>query len=147
MKAAGILARRAAVLASLVLLAAPGRADEAAAWEALRAGGHVAFIRHASTVAGFGDPSGYTLDDCATQRNLSEKGREESRRIGERLTQEYLRQLMADELGGAQLTRRYALALQQFGRVAHEVPGDVVFDGLLLIARRAGLLDGRSHRT
>ena len=67
----------------LVLLGTPGvsLADEAV-WRLLESGGQVAVIRHASTVAGFGDPPGFRLDDCATQRNLSEAGREESRRIG-----------------------------------------------------------------
>ena len=79
---------RAFLLAALAVLAAPALADEAAAWAALRAGGHVALIRHASTEPGLGDPSGYRRDDCATQRNLSEQGRAESRRIGERFRRE-----------------------------------------------------------
>jgi hypothetical protein len=29
-----------------------------------------------------GDPPGFRLDDCATQRNLSEAGREQARQIG-----------------------------------------------------------------
>jgi len=68
----------------LVLLGLPGaaQADEAL-WDLLKAGGQVAVIRHASTVPGFGDPPGFRLDDCATQRNLSGAGREEARRIGE----------------------------------------------------------------
>ncbi len=67
----------------LVLLGTPGAslADEAL-WGLLEAGGQVALIRHASTVPGFGDPPGFQLDDCATQRNLSEAGRDEARRIG-----------------------------------------------------------------
>jgi broad specificity phosphatase PhoE len=81
-------ARRAFLAAFLAILAAPAFADEAAAWAALRAGGHVALIRHASTVPGLGDPPGYRLDDCATQRNLSAQGREESRRLGERFRKE-----------------------------------------------------------
>lgn len=55
---------------------------EEPAWDALRGGGQVVLIRHASTVAGLGDPPGFRLDDCATQRNLSEAGRAEARRIG-----------------------------------------------------------------
>jgi phosphohistidine phosphatase SixA len=51
----------------------------------LRAGGHVLLMRHASTEAGLGDPPGFRLDDCSTQRNLSDTGRDEARRIGERL--------------------------------------------------------------
>ena len=35
-----------------------------------------------STAPGGGDPPGFRLDDCSTQRNLSDDGREEARRIG-----------------------------------------------------------------
>jgi len=80
--------RREFLLSGLALLALPASADEAAAWAALRAGGHVALIRHASTESGLGDPPGYRLDDCSTQRNLSAAGREEARRIGERFRKE-----------------------------------------------------------
>ncbi len=70
-------------------LAAAGHAlaDEAL-WARLREGGHVLLIRHASTEPGLGDPKGYRLDDCSTQRNLSPQGREESKRIGERFRRE-----------------------------------------------------------
>ena len=67
-------ARRAFLAA---LRGAPGRrrprADEAL-WAQLRDGGHVILIRHAATDPGLGDPPGFRLDDCATQRNLSEAG-------------------------------------------------------------------------
>jgi phosphohistidine phosphatase SixA len=79
---------RAIAAGSLACLALPALADEEAAWKALRAGGHVALMRHASTEPGLGDPPGYRLDDCATQRNLSAQGREEARRIGETLRKE-----------------------------------------------------------
>jgi phosphohistidine phosphatase SixA len=42
----------------------------------------VLLMRHAITEPGVGDPPGYRLDDCASQRNLSAEGREQSRRIG-----------------------------------------------------------------
>ncbi|HET7729493.1 MAG TPA: histidine phosphatase family protein [Usitatibacter sp.] len=63
--------------------AAAARADDAP-WERLRRGGLVILMRHASTGPGLGDPPGYRLDDCGTQRNLSEQGRAEARRVGER---------------------------------------------------------------
>jgi phosphohistidine phosphatase SixA len=64
-------------------------ADDAAdAWKALRAGGHVALMRHADAPGGAGDPPGFRVDDCATQRNLSEKGRADAAKIGVRLKQE-----------------------------------------------------------
>ena len=58
--------------------------DSASAWTALRTDGHVALIRHASAPGAVGDPADYKLDDCATQRNLSEQGRAEARALGER---------------------------------------------------------------
>ena len=39
-------------------------------------------MRH-SEAPGFGDPPGYRLDDCATQRNLVDSGRAHARRTGE----------------------------------------------------------------
>jgi phosphohistidine phosphatase SixA len=39
-------------------------------------------MRHAATDPGAGDPPGFRLDDCATQRNLSAAGREDARRVG-----------------------------------------------------------------
>lgn len=66
-----------------LLLPAPGTgAGTDALWEALRGGGQVVVMRHASTEPGLGDPPGYRLGDCATQRNLSAAGREEARRVG-----------------------------------------------------------------
>jgi phosphohistidine phosphatase SixA len=51
----------------------------------LRAGRLVLLMRHGSTESGAGDPPGYRLDDCATQRNLSDAGRAEATRAGERV--------------------------------------------------------------
>jgi broad specificity phosphatase PhoE len=76
--------RRRALLRALPLLAI-GRAaasGEDAAWSWLAAGGCAVLLRHAQTVPGIGDPPGFRIDDCATQRNLSEAGRAEARRIG-----------------------------------------------------------------
>lgn len=61
--------------------AGPAVGDEAA-WAALAQGGHVALIRHATTTPGVGDPPGYRLDDCPSQRNLSDAGRAEARALG-----------------------------------------------------------------
>ena len=75
---------RRAFLGAVALAAAPAwAADDAFA--RLRRGGFVLLMRHASTEAGLGDPQGYRVGDCSTQRNLSEAGRAEARRVGERL--------------------------------------------------------------
>ena len=67
------------VLAAL-LLAAPAAA--AAGWEALRQPGAVALMRHA-LAPGTGDPAGFRLGDCSTQRNLDARGRDQARRTGD----------------------------------------------------------------
>ena len=48
----------------------------------LEDGGKLIFIRHAYA-PGNGDPAGFNLNDCSTQRNLSEDGRKQAQRIGE----------------------------------------------------------------
>ena len=60
-----------ALLAALIVPAA--QADEAL-WAKLKAGGNVVLVRHASTEGGQGDPPGFRLGDCATQRNLPYAG-------------------------------------------------------------------------
>ena len=71
-------------LALVVALAASANAaaDEKL-WSLLKGGGQVVLIRHTITEPGAGDPPGMRLDDCKTQRNLSEEGRAHARRIGE----------------------------------------------------------------
>ena len=68
------------VLAALALLLifAPtlAVANERDAWAALIKGGHVALVRHGSAPPGYGDPPGFKIDDCTTQRNMDERGRE-----------------------------------------------------------------------
>ncbi len=53
-----------------------------ALWALLRGGGQVVLVRHAVTDPGVGDPPAFKLDDCATQRNLSEAGRREAAALG-----------------------------------------------------------------
>jgi phosphohistidine phosphatase SixA len=52
--------------------------------ERLNEGGYAVMLRHA-TAPGVGDPENFRLGDCATQRNLSDEGRAQARRLGERL--------------------------------------------------------------
>ena len=48
----------------------------------LENGEKLIFIRHAYA-PGNGDPAGFNLNDCSTQRNLSKDGRKQAQRIGE----------------------------------------------------------------
>lgn len=78
------LKRRATLALVGFVVCAPfaARADEAL-WAQLRSGGFVVFIRHGLTDAGVGDPQGFRLGDCRTQRNLNEAGRAEAERLGD----------------------------------------------------------------
>jgi phosphohistidine phosphatase SixA len=71
------------LLLAALMAAGPSRAaaDEKV-WWLLRGGGQVIFMRHAVTTPGVGDPAGFRLEDCSTQRNLTDAGREDARRVG-----------------------------------------------------------------
>ena len=62
-------------------LAIPAWADEAL-WALLAKGGQVVLVRHGLTTPGVGDPPGFRLGECATQRNLVDEGRREAERLG-----------------------------------------------------------------
>ena len=68
-----------ALIPALLLPPAPTAAD--ARFAALSRPGIVAIVRHAHA-PGTGDPAGFALDDCTTQRNLGVRGREQARKIG-----------------------------------------------------------------
>jgi phosphohistidine phosphatase SixA len=66
----------------IATLATPAAADPISQARAI--GADVIFLRHA-IAPGTGDPEGFRLDDCATQRNLSDKGRVQASAIGQAL--------------------------------------------------------------
>ena len=72
------------ILALIVaaLLIAPAQADDEELWQLLRTGGQFVFVRHTVTTPGVGDPEGMRLEDCSSQRNLTDEGRSHARRIG-----------------------------------------------------------------
>jgi phosphohistidine phosphatase SixA len=73
-------------LSLMSILAGEAMASEADAWAALAKGGMVIIMRHADAPGPQqgreGDPPGFRLDDCTTQRNLSPTGRRQSAEIG-----------------------------------------------------------------
>jgi len=90
--------RRTAFLATVLLAifglwpapaAAESDEEEKSAWAALRAGA-IVLLRHADA-PGMGDPAGFMLGDCRTQRNLDAGGREQARRIGARFRAQKVR--------------------------------------------------------
>ena len=51
-------------------------------WSSIQKGDKVIFIRHSSAPGG-GDPPGFKINDCKTQRNLDKIGIQQSKKIGE----------------------------------------------------------------
>ena len=51
-------------------------------WKPAQEGGKIILIRHA-LAPGTGDPAGFKINDCSTQRNLNKVGIDQSKRIGE----------------------------------------------------------------
>lgn len=82
-------------------------------------------MRHAQTVAGTGDPPGYRLDDCSTQRNLAEEGREQARALA-RLVQ--AADLQFSTVRSSHWCRCLETARLAFGQVQGWPPLDSFFD-------------------
>jgi len=76
------IATAAAMLLSIVPAVRAEPVTGEAAWSLLAQNGSVAAIRHARTSGAAGDPAGMRLDDCGTQRNLTEQGRAEATMMG-----------------------------------------------------------------
>jgi phosphohistidine phosphatase SixA len=69
------------VVAMLMLaFAAEARATDAG-WALLRDGEHVVLLRHAMA-PGAADPMNFDIGKCSTQRNLSDRGKQQARKIG-----------------------------------------------------------------
>jgi len=69
------------LMAALVFCLSPLLANANLATD-LSDGQHVLLMRHADA-PGYGDPKGYQLDQCSTQRNLGDYGKKQSALIGE----------------------------------------------------------------
>jgi phosphohistidine phosphatase SixA len=69
------------VAAVMLLLFASGAGATEAGWALLRDGEHVVLLRHAMA-PGAADPTTFDIDKCSTQRNLSERGKQQARKIG-----------------------------------------------------------------
>lgn len=87
--------------------------DPADFWALLRQGGNVLLMRHAQTEPGTGDPPSFRLGDCSTQRNLSDAGREQARRIAAAFQRE---KIALDEVRSSAWCRCVDTAELAFGR-------------------------------
>jgi broad specificity phosphatase PhoE len=80
---------------------------------ALRAGGFVLYFRHTSTDFGQSDDSMTTFENCAKQRNLTDKGRDEARAIGTAIRE--LR-IPVDKVLASPFCRTVETAMLAFGK-------------------------------
>ncbi len=107
------------ILALVMLFLPLGVQADDKLWETLRLGGQVVLVRHAITDPGVGDPPGMRLEDCATQRNLSDEGRAHARRIGEALRK---RQIPIGRVLSSPWCRCLETAKLAFGRAEASEP-------------------------
>jgi broad specificity phosphatase PhoE len=105
----------AAVLGCAFISCAALAAD---AWTELAKPGAIVLFRHA-TAPGTGDPAGFKLDDCATQRNLDELGRAEARKLGEQFR---ARKIQVGAVLSSQWCRTRETARLAFGSQVRDEP-------------------------
>ena len=88
-------------------------------WMLLKEGGLVVLMRHAVTTPGIGDPPGMKVDDCGTQRNLTDEGRRHAKVIGEAWR---AHGVQPDRVMSSPLCRCLETARIAFGRVDESQP-------------------------
>ena len=88
------------------------------AWAELALPGSIVLFRHA-TAPGIGDPPGFKLDDCATQRNLDDRGRVEATKLGEQFRS---RKIQIGAVLTSQWCRTRETARLAFGSQARDEP-------------------------
>jgi phosphohistidine phosphatase SixA len=130
-------------LAVLVVLAAgcggasapatQDRLDPVQLVEALQDGGLVVYLRHAETDRSKEDDDVVDFEDCATQRNLNDAGREQARTIGEAFR---ALEIPVDEVVSSEYCRTRQTGELAFGQVELEPDltgfpnrGDPTYDG------------------
>ena len=99
--------------------------DDDALWRRLQGGGVTVLMRHAQTVPGIGDPPGFVLGKCPTQRNLSSAGRRDAEAIGAAFRQ---RGVQPAAVWSSRWCRCLDTARLAFGRVQPEPSLDSMFN-------------------
>ncbi len=114
------------ILPAFIIGAAP--ASHAAGednWAALKRGNHVVFIRHAVTDPGVGDPDGFVVGDCSTQRNLSAQGKADAKAIGDAFRS---RSIQVSEVFTSRWCRCVDTAMLAFGKATPATMVDSMFN-------------------
>jgi broad specificity phosphatase PhoE len=119
--------RIASIFLTLLTLAWPQALSASeAAWQGLREGSTIALFRHARA-PGTGDPAGFRLEDCSTQRNLSAEGRQQAERIGQQFKAQ---QIPVSRVLSSRWCRALDTARLAFGALVEPAPPlDSFFSG------------------
>jgi phosphohistidine phosphatase SixA len=115
-----------------------------------RQSGGALLIRHAATESGLGDPAGFTLGQCRTQRNLSDAGKQASQAFGSWLQAQNFK---PDAVLSSQWCRCQDTARLAFGQFedwpalnsTFAGQGDPAAQQKALLARLRGLTQGRNE--
>ncbi|SEM09848.1 Phosphohistidine phosphatase SixA [Roseovarius tolerans] len=109
-----------------IWLAASATCVTAQGLDALKQPGVVALMRHA-LAPGTGDPAGFAVDDCNTQRNLDARGRDQARSTGDALRDAGV---TFDQVWTSQWCRaRDTAVLMEMGDVEEKPPLNSFFAG------------------
>lgn len=111
--AAALFSLMAAAPVALISAKAAAEKSPSELVNALREGGHVVFIRHASTEKDYADQVDATMGDCSTQRVLSEAGWAEARTIGSAFVR---LAIPVDKVVSSEYCRSWQTADLAFGR-------------------------------
>src|SRR5919106_6808402 len=114
---------RALLLSALIFASDALAQPDAELLNRLREGGYVLYLRHTSTDFSQNDSRMTSYEDCASQRNLTDRGREEARAIGEHVKR---LKIPIGEVLASPFCRTMETARLAFGktRATHEVRGD-----------------------
>ena len=93
----------------------------------LKRSDHVLLMRHA-LAPGVGDPAGYKLDDCKTQRNLDSQGRAQAQKTGQWLKSQGVRDALV--FTSAWCRCKETAEKLAIGAPAHEISLNSFFDDM-----------------
>lgn len=118
---------RLALLGALLLSSSASAQPPASLVSRLQEGGYVLYLRHTSTDFSQNDSRMTSFEDCASQRNLTDRGRAEARALGEHVKQ---LKIPIGEVLASPYCRTMETARLAFGkaRAANEVRGGPASD-------------------
>jgi hypothetical protein len=132
-----------ALLGLAILSAQQSFAAEDPIWGLLKKGGYVILMRNSAVDEGLGDPKGYKVENCATQLNLTDKGRAEAKKIGEEFK---ARKIPIKQVLTSQFCRAKETATLAFGKADVWEPLNSFYDKPMRKSEQTRLLHQRMEQ-